>query len=114
MWPDEASLDDQGESAGSEGGGECFGEVMSTRGDRSESSAPDCSGGKGERPTLTEGDGGLLGARDEWEMMTPDEQVCGPVVVICLTGNRVFRRVRIFSWILKRVGVQQKLRFFAY
>lgn len=77
MWPDEALLDDQGESAGSEGGGECFGEVLSTSGDRSESSAPDCSGGKGDRPTLTEGDEGLLGARDEWEMMTPDEQVCG-------------------------------------
>lgn len=111
MWPDEASLDDEGESAGSEGGGECFGEVVSTRGHRGESNAPDWSGGKGERPTLTEGDGGLLGARDEWEMMTPDEQVCST----CshrLFGRHSIRRVRFCLLVLKWVGVQQNLRFF--
>ena len=92
MWPDEASLEDEGESLNevvesSEGkAGLRFGDLLRAGGDWSGSGATECSGDEGERITTAQGGGGLAngGARDEWERMASEEQV-GVIqeVVVC-------------------------------
>ncbi|CAN0187640.1 unnamed protein product [Ascophyllum nodosum] len=83
MWPDEASLEDEGESLNevvesSEGkAGLRFGDLLRAGGDWSGSGATECSGDEGERITTAQGGGGLAngGARDEWERMASEEQL---------------------------------------